>query len=155
MNEVMAACLGIVDAISAGQDPEVAKKKRARTVREVERYVKKLGKAGHPVLSLAQQPIDARPHEMEQLSHAQARPKIRQGVFLGSRARGARGSAAYGRQCLLRGGLRGGVHQHAEAGLGRRRLGQIRGSMSHASCPDPGAYERANDMLLLQSWRPL
>ena len=45
MNEVMAACLGIVDAISAGQDPEVAKKKRARTVREVERYVKKLGKA--------------------------------------------------------------------------------------------------------------
>ena len=46
MNEVMAACLGIVDAISAGQDPKVAKKKRARTMREVEGYVKKLGKAG-------------------------------------------------------------------------------------------------------------
>ena len=46
MNELMAACLGIVDAISAGQDPKVAKKKWARTVREVESYVKKLGKGG-------------------------------------------------------------------------------------------------------------
>jgi hypothetical protein len=35
-----------LDAISVGHDPKVAKKKRARTVREVEGYVKKLGKAG-------------------------------------------------------------------------------------------------------------
>ena len=32
-------------------------------------------------------------------------------------------------------------------------LKQMRGSMSLTSCPDPSAYERANYMLLLQSWR--
>lgn len=34
-------------------------------------------------------------------------------------------------------------------------LRQLQGSMNLASCPDPGAYERANYMLLLQSWRPM
>ena len=34
-------------------------------------------------------------------------------------------------------------------------LAQLRGSMSLAACPDPAAYQRANYMLLLQSWRPL
>jgi len=33
-------------------------------------------------------------------------------------------------------------------------LEALRGNMSLASCPDPSAYERANYMLLLQSWRP-
>ncbi len=32
-------------------------------------------------------------------------------------------------------------------------LEQMRGSLNLASCPDAGAYERANYMLLLQSWR--
>jgi dihydroorotate dehydrogenase (fumarate) len=32
-------------------------------------------------------------------------------------------------------------------------LGQLQGSMNLASCPDPAAYERANYMLILQSWR--
>ena len=32
-------------------------------------------------------------------------------------------------------------------------LGQMRGSMSLARCPDPHAYERANYMHILQSWR--
>jgi dihydroorotate dehydrogenase (fumarate) len=32
-------------------------------------------------------------------------------------------------------------------------LAQLRGSMSLAACPDPAAYERANYMLMLQSWR--
>jgi dihydroorotate dehydrogenase (fumarate) len=31
-------------------------------------------------------------------------------------------------------------------------LEQARGSMNLAACPDPGAYERANYMLILQSW---
>jgi len=31
-------------------------------------------------------------------------------------------------------------------------LEQMRGSMSFESCPDPGVYERANYMLMLQSW---
>jgi dihydroorotate dehydrogenase (fumarate) len=33
-------------------------------------------------------------------------------------------------------------------------LGAMRGSMSMRSCPDPEAYERANYMLMLQSWKP-
>jgi dihydroorotate dehydrogenase (fumarate) len=33
-------------------------------------------------------------------------------------------------------------------------LRDMRGSMSLRSCPDPQAYERANYMLMLQSWRP-
>ena len=32
-------------------------------------------------------------------------------------------------------------------------LEQMRGSMNLASCPDAGVYERANYMLMLQSWR--
>jgi dihydroorotate dehydrogenase (fumarate) len=32
-------------------------------------------------------------------------------------------------------------------------LGQMRGSMNLRNCPDPQAYERANYMLMLQSWR--
>ena len=32
-------------------------------------------------------------------------------------------------------------------------LEQMRGSMNLASCPDPAVYERANYMLILQSWR--
>ncbi len=32
-------------------------------------------------------------------------------------------------------------------------LEQMRGSMNHARCPDPRAYERANYVRLLQSWR--
>jgi dihydroorotate dehydrogenase (fumarate) len=32
-------------------------------------------------------------------------------------------------------------------------LSQLRGSMNLASCPDPSAYERANYIALLQSWR--
>jgi dihydroorotate dehydrogenase (fumarate) len=30
---------------------------------------------------------------------------------------------------------------------------QMRGSMNLEACPDPGVYERANYMLVLQSWR--
>src|SRR5215831_7551755 len=33
-------------------------------------------------------------------------------------------------------------------------LREMRGNMSLRSCPDPQAYERANYMLVLQSWRP-
>lgn len=33
-------------------------------------------------------------------------------------------------------------------------LGQMRGSMNLLRCPDPAAYERANYMRLLQTWRP-
>ena len=33
-------------------------------------------------------------------------------------------------------------------------LREMRGSMSLKSCPDPQAYERANYMLMLQSWKP-
>ena len=32
-------------------------------------------------------------------------------------------------------------------------IGQMKGSMSHAHCPDPRAFERANYMRVLQSWR--
>jgi dihydroorotate dehydrogenase (fumarate) len=31
-------------------------------------------------------------------------------------------------------------------------LDQARGSLSLASCPDPAVYERANYLLILQSW---
>ena len=34
-------------------------------------------------------------------------------------------------------------------------IDQLRGALSLKTCPDPSAYERANYMLLLQSWRPL
>ena len=40
----------------------------------------------------------------------------------------------------------------ARARVGRRST-QMRGSMNLARCPDPAAYERANYMLMLQSWR--
>jgi dihydroorotate dehydrogenase (fumarate) len=33
-------------------------------------------------------------------------------------------------------------------------LREMRGSMSMRTCPDPQAYERANYMLMLQSWKP-
>ena len=33
-------------------------------------------------------------------------------------------------------------------------LREMRGSMSMRTCPDPQAYERANYMLVLQSWKP-
>src|SRR4029453_14602481 len=33
-------------------------------------------------------------------------------------------------------------------------LREMRGSMSLRNCPDPQAYERANYMLMLQSWKP-
>jgi dihydroorotate dehydrogenase (fumarate) len=32
-------------------------------------------------------------------------------------------------------------------------LEQLRGSMNLARCPDPSAFERANYMRILQSWR--
>jgi len=32
-------------------------------------------------------------------------------------------------------------------------LAEMKGSMSRSSCPDPSAYERANYMMMLQSWR--
>src|SRR5262245_39389096 len=34
-------------------------------------------------------------------------------------------------------------------------LREMRGNMSMRTCPDPQAYERANYMLMLQSWKPL
>ena len=46
MNGVMGACVGVVDAISAGQDPEVKGKVRKRTVREVASFVRLFKKAG-------------------------------------------------------------------------------------------------------------
>jgi dihydroorotate dehydrogenase (fumarate) len=33
-------------------------------------------------------------------------------------------------------------------------LTTMRGSMNLEMCPDPGVYERANYMLMLQSWWP-
>ncbi len=33
-------------------------------------------------------------------------------------------------------------------------LQQVRGNMSLARCPDPGAFERANYMRILQTWKP-
>jgi dihydroorotate dehydrogenase (fumarate) len=35
-----------------------------------------------------------------------------------------------------------------------RSLRQMHGSMNMNTCPDPRAYERANYMLMLQSWQP-
>jgi dihydroorotate dehydrogenase (fumarate) len=32
-------------------------------------------------------------------------------------------------------------------------LGQLRGAMSHRRCPDPAAFERANYIRILQTWR--
>jgi dihydroorotate dehydrogenase (fumarate) len=32
-------------------------------------------------------------------------------------------------------------------------LDQMRGSMNLQSCPNPGVYERANYMLMLQGWK--
>jgi dihydroorotate dehydrogenase (fumarate) len=37
---------------------------------------------------------------------------------------------------------------------GYTTLAEMRGSMSHARCPDPNAFERGNYIRLLQSWRP-
>jgi len=37
---------------------------------------------------------------------------------------------------------------------GYESLSQLKGSLSLHSCPDPRAYERANYMLMLQSWNP-
>lgn len=34
-------------------------------------------------------------------------------------------------------------------------IDQLRGALNLKACPDPGAYERANYMLTLQSWRPI
>ena len=34
------------------------------------------------------------------------------------------------------------------------RIDDLRGSMNHARCPDPSAYERANYVKLLQGWHP-
>ncbi len=45
-------------------------------------------------------------------------------------------------------GVRQWMHSH-----GYESIDQLRGNMSLKSCPDPSAYERANYMLLLQSWR--
>ena len=47
------------------------------------------------------------------------------------------------------------VNQVAEWLEGREydSLAQARGSMSLERCPDPGAYERANYVRILQGWR--
>jgi len=37
---------------------------------------------------------------------------------------------------------------------GYESVRQMKGSMSLLRCPDPGAFERANYMRVLQSWRP-
>src|SRR5690242_2192107 len=60
MNGVMGACVGVVDAISAGQDPEVKGKVRKRTVREVASFVRLFKKAGILVVFL-----DGRRREIE------------------------------------------------------------------------------------------
>ncbi len=49
----------------------------------------------------------------------------------------------------LRDGLKAWMEQHEYASLE-----QMQGSMSHQRCPNPGAFERANYMRILQSWRP-
>jgi dihydroorotate dehydrogenase (fumarate) len=33
-------------------------------------------------------------------------------------------------------------------------IARIRGNMSLARCPDPGAFERANYVRVLQTWHP-
>lgn len=61
--------------------------------------------------------------------------------------------------CLLERGieylkeLRSGVEQMLEQ-LEYHSIQQMRGNMSLARCPDPGAFERANYMRILQTWRP-
>jgi hypothetical protein len=37
---------------------------------------------------------------------------------------------------------------------GYESIDQMRGSMSLRTCPDPAAYERANYLRVLTSWRP-
>ena len=49
----------------------------------------------------------------------------------------------------LRDGLQEWMEKHEYASLE-----QMQGSMSHQRCPNPGAFERANYMRILQSWRP-
>jgi dihydroorotate dehydrogenase (fumarate) len=46
-------------------------------------------------------------------------------------------------------GLRAWMEAHEYA-----RIDDLRGSMNHARCPDPSAYERANYVKLLQGWHP-
>ena len=49
----------------------------------------------------------------------------------------------------LRDGVRTWLSEH-----GYDSIGELRGSMSLDRCPDPRAFERANYMHILQSWRP-
>jgi len=61
--------------------------------------------------------------------------------------------------CLLERGagylktLNEGVKQLLEK-LEYTSVQQLRGNMSLARCPDPGAFERANYMRILQTWKP-
>jgi dihydroorotate dehydrogenase (fumarate) len=61
--------------------------------------------------------------------------------------------------CLLERGagylktLNDGVRQLLEK-LEYTSVQQLRGNMSLARCPDPGAFERANYMRILQTWKP-
>jgi dihydroorotate dehydrogenase (fumarate) len=61
--------------------------------------------------------------------------------------------------CLLEHGveylkdLKKGVEQRLEQ-LEYSSIQQMRGNMSLARCPDPGAFERANYMRILQTWKP-
>lgn len=50
---------------------------------------------------------------------------------------------------LLRDGLEGWMREHEY-----ESLDQLRGSMSLLRCPDPEAFERANYMRVLHTWRP-
>jgi dihydroorotate dehydrogenase (fumarate) len=45
-------------------------------------------------------------------------------------------------------GLRDWLDEH-----GYETLGQLRGAMSHRRCPDPAAFERANYIRILQTWK--
>ena len=51
---------------------------------------------------------------------------------------------------VLRGELAQWLEEHEYGSLR-----EMRGTMSMRSCPDPHAYERANYILMLQSWKPL
>ena len=61
--------------------------------------------------------------------------------------------------CLLERGaeylkeLKKGLEQRLEQ-LEYSSVQQMRGNMSLARCPDPGAFERANYMRILQTWKP-
>ncbi|MBW1880994.1 MAG: dihydroorotate dehydrogenase-like protein, partial [Deltaproteobacteria bacterium] len=49
------------------------------------------------------------------------------------------------------------IHRELQARMEEHEYESIRqmhGSMSRKHCPDPDAYERANYMRTLQSWRP-